>query len=263
MQEAVGPRTSLYVDASAAPSPGDVVDAVDALGPAYFEFTAVDAAKEPEVAEQLDFLDRLPVPKIANGFFVLKDEVSLLDSRRHLDRLVDVGVAYFQVEIDSLIDPGFRISSSHRERLVELFADYPCIVSDVCTAAPLPRRSVRPVSTSTWGTDASPTTTTRPGRRPSPELSGSCARCRSNDPIRPLLFVCSTPDRSKIVAGSREYYSRRFELVGSEIDCLAESLRVATTYSRGRRAVPRTRTTRTHIHCEEFLSWVLPLQISP
>ncbi|MDH6677059.1 hypothetical protein M2284_001257 [Rhodococcus sp. LBL1] len=138
LQEAVGPRTSLYVDASAAPSPGDVVDAVDALGPAYFEFTAVDAAKEPEVAEQLDLLACLPVPKIANGFFVLKDEVSLLDSRRHLDQLVDVGVAYFQVELDSLINPGFRISTPHRERLAALFADYPCIVSDVCTAAPVP-----------------------------------------------------------------------------------------------------------------------------
>ncbi|MET3639692.1 hypothetical protein ABIC73_001249 [Prescottella equi] len=137
LQDVVGPRTSLYVDASAAHSPQDVVDAVEALRPTYFEFTAVDAAKESAAAEQLDFLERLPVPKIANGFFVLKDDVGLLDSRLHLDRLVAAGVEYFQVETDSLLDPRFRISAPHRERLAALFADYPCLVADVCTTPPV------------------------------------------------------------------------------------------------------------------------------
>jgi len=137
LQDAVGPRTSLYIDASAALSPQDVVDAVEALRPTYFEFTVVDAPKESAAAEQLDLLARLPVPKIANGLFVLKEDVGLLDSRRHLDRLVAAGVEYFQVETESLIDPGFRISAPHRERLAALFADYPCLVADVCTTPPV------------------------------------------------------------------------------------------------------------------------------
>lgn len=137
LQDVVGPRTSLYIDASAAFSPQDVVDAVEALRPTYFEFTVVDAPKESAAAEQLDLLGRLPVPKIANGLFVLKEDVGLLDNRKHLDRLVAAGVEYFQVETDSLIDPGYRISARHRERLAALFADYPCLAADVCTTPPI------------------------------------------------------------------------------------------------------------------------------
>ena len=73
--------TSLYVDASAGYTPDEVVDAVESLRPAYFEFTAVDAPKEAAVDEQLELLSRLAVPKIANGLFVLKDDVYLLDDR--------------------------------------------------------------------------------------------------------------------------------------------------------------------------------------
>ncbi|GAB2631741.1 hypothetical protein ABI214_16220 [Prescottella soli] len=138
LQEAIGPRTSLYVDASAGYTPEVVVDAVDSLRPAYFEFTSVDSAKVSQVDEQLDLLQRLTVPKIANGFFILKDDVSLLDSLEHLDRLVDAGVEYFQVEIDSLIDPGFRISASDQKRIAAMFAGYPCIVSVACASVPVP-----------------------------------------------------------------------------------------------------------------------------
>lgn len=137
LQEAIGPRTSLYIDTSAGYSPEGVVDAVDSLRPAYFEFTSVDAAKVSEVDEQLELLQRLTVPKIANGFFILKDDVSLLDSLAHLDRLVDAGVAYFQMEFDSLIDPRFRISAANRKRIAAMLAGYPCIVSDTYAAVPV------------------------------------------------------------------------------------------------------------------------------
>ncbi|WP_305092896.1 hypothetical protein [Prescottella sp. R16] len=137
LQEMAGVRTSLYVDASMGYSSEEVVATVESLRPDYFEFTAVDAAKEPQVDEQLDLLGRLAVPKIANGFFVMKDDVSFLGSRAHLDRLVAAGVEYFQVETESLLDPGFRISAPHGERLAALFADYPCLVADVCTTPPV------------------------------------------------------------------------------------------------------------------------------
>lgn len=182
LQETVGPRTSLYVDASAGYAPDSVVDAVDSLRPTYFEFTAVDSAKISKVDEQLDLLQRLTVPKIANGFFILKDDVSLIDGLEHLDRLVDAGVAYFQLEINSLVDAGFRISASNRKRMVTMFARYPCIVSDVCAAAPVPRNSVMPGSTSIWGTVGCPATTSRTGRALFRVSSGHSARGRAADP---------------------------------------------------------------------------------
>jgi hypothetical protein len=137
LQESIGSRTALYVDASAGYSPDGVVDVVESLRPTYFEFTSADPAKVSAVDEQLDLLRRISVPKIANGFFILKDDVSLLDSLEHLDGLVDAGVAYFQMETDSLIDPRFRISASNRQRIAAMFAGYPCIVGDTSTAVPV------------------------------------------------------------------------------------------------------------------------------
>ena len=82
-----------------------VVDALDSLRLNCFEFTSVDSAKKSEVDEQLDLLQRPAPPKIANGLFVVKDDVSLFDSFEPLDRHLDAGVAYVQVEFDSLIAP--------------------------------------------------------------------------------------------------------------------------------------------------------------
>lgn len=66
---------------------------------------------------QLDALSRLDVGKIANGLFLLKDELSLLDRAAHMDALVRAGVELFQIEVESLLDPEVRIGPKVRARI--------------------------------------------------------------------------------------------------------------------------------------------------
>ncbi|WZB76170.1 hypothetical protein WJ972_09995 [Achromobacter insuavis] len=66
---------------------------------------------------QLDALSRLDVGKIANGLFLLKDDLSLLDRASHMDALVRAGVELFQIEVESLLDPEARIGPKVRARI--------------------------------------------------------------------------------------------------------------------------------------------------
>ncbi|MFT4210393.1 MAG: hypothetical protein QM626_00860 [Microbacterium sp.] len=66
-----------------------------------------------------------------NGLFLLKDDLSLLDRSDHLDALMTAGVAYFQIEVDSLTDPGNRIPARDRARIAAFCDRYPVILTDV------------------------------------------------------------------------------------------------------------------------------------
>ncbi|GAB1833750.1 hypothetical protein MyNCGM121_05170 [Achromobacter xylosoxidans] len=100
------------------------------LKPRYLEFTVVDPEKTELSLAQLDALSRLDVGKIANGLFLLKDELSLLDRAAHMDALVQAGVEFFQIEVESLIDPAVRIGPKVRARVGEFFSRYPAIIGD-------------------------------------------------------------------------------------------------------------------------------------
>ncbi|MFT4081622.1 MAG: hypothetical protein QM638_03475 [Nocardioides sp.] len=105
---------------------------VASLAPDYVEFTVVDPEKRTASLAQLDAVSRAGVPAVANGLFLLKDDLSLLDRSDHLDALVAAGVAYLQVEVDSLTDPENRISTKDRARIAEFCARYPVLLTDVC-----------------------------------------------------------------------------------------------------------------------------------
>lgn len=100
------------------------------LKPRYLEFTVVDPEKTELSLAQLDALSRLDVGKIANGLFLLKDELSLLDRAAHMDALVQAGVELFQIEVESLLDPEARIGPKVRARIGEFFSRYPAMIGD-------------------------------------------------------------------------------------------------------------------------------------
>ena len=109
---------------------GTVAALIGSLAPDYLEFTVVDPEKRAASEAQLEVLSRLEIPKIANGLFLLRDECSLLARTAHLDTLMSVGVAFFQIEIDSLTDPANRITTRNRAQIADLCARYPVLVSD-------------------------------------------------------------------------------------------------------------------------------------
>ncbi|MGW4032734.1 hypothetical protein ACWEFL_26115 [Streptomyces sp. NPDC004838] len=130
IRHATSASIALAVDESAEVPDEDLPDVIGSLRPDYFEFTPPDPEKSGAFEAQLALVRGVGVPGIANGFFLLKDEVSLVRGTAHLDRLVEAGVRFFQVEVDSLLDPRFRISSAHEKLIAELFARYPFIVND-------------------------------------------------------------------------------------------------------------------------------------
>lgn len=103
---------------------------LEELKPSYLEFTVVDPEKIESSRAQLNALAALDVRKIANGLFLLKDDISLLDRTAHMDALVQSGVEMFQVEIESLVDPESKISSKGRGRIAEFFLRYPTLIGD-------------------------------------------------------------------------------------------------------------------------------------
>jgi hypothetical protein len=130
IKRATSASIALAIDESAEVSDKDLPDVIASLRPNYYEFTPRDPEKSGAFEAQLALVRRVGVPGIANGFFLLKDEVSLVHRTAHLDRLVEAGVRFFQVEVDSLLDPRFKISSSHETMIANLFARYPFIVND-------------------------------------------------------------------------------------------------------------------------------------
>ncbi|WP_175224302.1 hypothetical protein [Achromobacter ruhlandii] len=103
---------------------------IEELKPRYLEFTVVDPEKTESSLAQLQALARLKVGKIANGLFLLKDDLSLLDRASHMDALVHAGVELFQIEVESLIDREFGIGPKARARIGEFFSRYPTIIGD-------------------------------------------------------------------------------------------------------------------------------------
>ncbi|MFI6288619.1 hypothetical protein ACIBCM_28385 [Streptomyces sp. NPDC051018] len=102
----------------------EMAGVLERLGADYYEFTPVDPAKKQAFAHDLGRLARLSLPKIANGFFLEPDDVSLFDDTDALRRLTEAGVVLFQVEIA----PDALTSASVRARLGALFAEFPVVV---------------------------------------------------------------------------------------------------------------------------------------
>ncbi|MCW5251428.1 MULTISPECIES: hypothetical protein [unclassified Streptomyces] len=130
IRRAVSAPLALSVDASAGVSDADLPGLVRSLGPDYYEFTPPDPEKAEAFEARLALVRRVGLPGIANGFFLLEDEVSLVRSAPHLDRLAAAGVRYFQVEADSLLGPRGTISAGSRRLAADLFGRYPFLVND-------------------------------------------------------------------------------------------------------------------------------------
>lgn len=130
IRSASGARLSVALAPSGTVTAAAVHQAVRELRPDYFEFTAVDPEKTAEMRRQLDLLEEIDVPKVANGFFLLDDDLSLTDRADYLNQLRAAGVALFQVELESVVETDGRISASGMKAISRLFADLPFLVSD-------------------------------------------------------------------------------------------------------------------------------------
>ncbi|AWH53362.1 hypothetical protein C1924_09315 [Stenotrophomonas sp. ESTM1D_MKCIP4_1] len=100
------------------------------MKPRYLEFTVVDPEKIERSAAQLRALSALGVGKIANGLFLLRDDLSLLKRVSHMDALVQAGVELFQIEVESLVDPDARIARKLHALIAQFLSRYPALIAD-------------------------------------------------------------------------------------------------------------------------------------
>ncbi len=103
------------------------------LAPDFLEFTPADPEKPGRLAEQLAALEPLGIPLICSGFIIAWDDLSLLGHESHLDRLVGAGARYVQIELQSFVDPDFRIRAAAREQTLDLLSRFPILISDSWT----------------------------------------------------------------------------------------------------------------------------------
>lgn len=103
---------------------------IDRLDIDYYEFTPVDPAKRDDFLRQMDWLQRLDTPKIANGFYVQSDDDSWLEDVEPFRTLMAVGVKYVQFEVTSATSPDDMIGAAVRDRFSAFCEEIPVLISD-------------------------------------------------------------------------------------------------------------------------------------
>lgn len=103
---------------------------IDRLDIDYYEFTPVDPLKRDDFLRQMDWLQRLDAPKVANGFHLQSDDASWLDDVEPFRTLMAVGVEYVQFEVMSATSPDDMIGAAVRDRFSAFCEEIPVLISD-------------------------------------------------------------------------------------------------------------------------------------
>lgn len=103
---------------------------LDELRPDYYEYQPPDPHKTAEFEEAMRRLDDIPLPKIAGPFWVMKDDLSSIQSREPFREMMRRGTVCFQFIIESAVDPNFKLSAAQRKRLDDFLEDIPGLVND-------------------------------------------------------------------------------------------------------------------------------------
>jgi hypothetical protein len=96
----------------------------------YFEYTPVDFAKQQQFEDQLRFLDVIKYPRIANGFFIQRDDCGFIQEPAPFQRMRDAGVEMFQFEVNSAVDASFKLQKRDLSAANAFFQRFPTLVSD-------------------------------------------------------------------------------------------------------------------------------------
>lgn len=100
------------------------------LAPDYYEYTPPDPCKKSEFSAYIERLEKIETPKIATSFSVMKDDMGMLRDREPFVEMMRRGTSYFQFEVESAVNPDFRLSAAQRRKTEEFFAEFPVLVND-------------------------------------------------------------------------------------------------------------------------------------
>lgn len=111
-------------------TPQQIDALVQDLGASHFDFTPADMAKEPDFADDLARLQAIRSPKVANGFFLLADDLSFMADVAPYRAMRQAGVEWFQFEIESALDPTCKLPQAALKGVDAFLAGLPVLVGD-------------------------------------------------------------------------------------------------------------------------------------
>lgn len=76
----------------------------------FIDVNIPDFAKEEEFNFFLEKMGEINKPKIAYGLCLTKEDNEIFEDESYLNRLIDVGVKYFVIEIDSIVNGDYLLS---------------------------------------------------------------------------------------------------------------------------------------------------------
>lgn len=109
-------------------------DLVRRCAPDFVEFVVADPEKTLLLDRQLEAIAELGLPFIVKGLYLSRDDLWLLKQTGHLDRLLTAGACYLEVELESIMDAGFRIGAAARRQAHDLFHSRSVLISDNFTS---------------------------------------------------------------------------------------------------------------------------------
>lgn len=96
----------------------------------YVDAVAPDPYKRTDFEEFLRRMKEIEAGKFVSGFYLGKDDTSLLDETDSFERMLDVGVNSFQVEIESLFSAETKVSKRHLDLFCVLAGRFPVLIND-------------------------------------------------------------------------------------------------------------------------------------
>lgn len=106
----------------------EIAHIIAELNADYYEYTPVDFLKQSEFAAELTRVSNLGCRKIANGYFIQRDDCGFLDKREPYREMMRAGVELFQFEVDTPDDS--ELSRSDLRRANEFFEEVPALICD-------------------------------------------------------------------------------------------------------------------------------------
>jgi len=108
----------------------EMSDILEVVKAEYFEFDPIDPIKKEQFNAQLKSFKELKIQKIANSFFIMKEDCSFIKDIDPLQKLSDIGVVLFQFEVNSAVDYNFMISKRDLADAEMVFSQFPALVCD-------------------------------------------------------------------------------------------------------------------------------------
>jgi len=96
----------------------------------YIDAIAPDVHKKADLEEFLKRMKEIKAEKFISGFYLGKDDTSLLDEKDFFERMLDVGANSFQVEIESFFSNETKISKRYVDLFCVFAEQFPVLIND-------------------------------------------------------------------------------------------------------------------------------------